>query len=144
MEYKKGEVGLYFIKEGTDIKVTQAKDIFDKCFNFYNELDFDHKETFLVFALSNSNEILTFKRFEGNLSACMVDPKQIFQFALLSNASAIIISHNHPSGKLMPSDADKTITKKLKEGSKLLDITFLDHIIVTRNGFFSFANEGIL
>ena len=68
--------------------------------------------------------------------------KEIYQLALLSNASAVVVAHNHPSGKLKPSTADKDLTQKLKEAFKLLDITLLDHLILTSEGFSSFSDSG--
>ena len=68
----------------------------------------------------------------------------MFQIALKMNASSIIISHNHPSGQLTPSDADKTITTKIREAGKLLDIALLDHVIITSEGYYSFADEGYI
>lgn len=74
----------------------------------------------------------------------MADPKLIFKHALEYLASALILVHNHPSGNLQPSQADKDLTRKLKEAGRLLDIPILDHLIFTDRTFFSFADEGLL
>ena len=78
------------------------------------------------------------------MSGTTCDPKIIYQFALLSNASCIIVSHNHPSGNTKPSEVDKTITDKLVAAGKLLDIKVLDHIIITSEGYLSFSDEGLV
>ncbi|MCB0744313.1 MAG: DNA repair protein, partial [Ignavibacteriae bacterium] len=78
------------------------------------------------------------------VSGCIVDCKCIFQSALTGNASSIIIAHNHPSGNLKASGADMALTRKVAEGAKVLDITLLDHLILTPSSFLSFADEGML
>lgn len=80
----------------------------------------------------------------GGISSCVVDPKIVFAAALRSRASAIIMAHNHPSGNLKPSIADETLTLKFKKAGELLDIGVSDHLIVTTDGYYSFANEGFL
>jgi len=68
----------------------------------------------------------------------------IMQIALKSSATSIILAHNHPSGNLIPSEADKDLTKKIREGGKVLDIAVLDHLIITSESYFSFADEGLM
>lgn len=103
----------------------------------------DYKEFFWVLLLTNANQILGISEIGiGSTTGVSVNVREIYQLALLSNASAIIVAHNHPSGKLIPSTADKNITKKLKEALKLLDITLLDHLILTSEGFVSFSDSG--
>lgn len=80
----------------------------------------------------------------GGKSQCVVDPRIIFGTAIKSNATNIILAHNHPSGSLKPSDADIKITQKLVQGGKLLDIDVLDHIILTQQEYFSFADMGLI
>ena len=80
----------------------------------------------------------------GGVSGTVADAKLIFIAALKTNASGIILSHNHPSGNLKPSKADEALTCKLKEAGKFLDIIVMDHIIVTSEGYFSFSDEGLL
>jgi DNA repair protein RadC len=71
-----------------------------------------------------------------------MDPRVVFTIALKSLATSIIVAHNHPSGNLKPSDSDRDITKKLKSAGSLLDIQLLDHLIITKDGYTSFADEG--
>jgi len=80
----------------------------------------------------------------GGIAGTVVDPKLVFQCALLSCAESIILCHNHPSTNLTPSEADHAITKKIAKAGKLLDITLLDHIIITENSYYSFADHGNL
>ncbi|MEZ0611369.1 JAB domain-containing protein [Fibrella sp. WM1] len=80
----------------------------------------------------------------GGRAACVVDPKIIFATALKAGASALILAHNHPSGNLTPSQQDRDLTRELKEGGRLLDITVLDHLIVTPRSYRSFADEGLM
>ena len=80
---------------------------------------------------------------KGSTTGTIVDVKQLLQYALKTNASSIIVAHNHPSGNLEPSEADKNITKKIITGCDAIDIKLLDHlIIVHEGGFFSFADNG--
>ena len=80
----------------------------------------------------------------GGITGTVADPRVIFVAALKANCSAIIISHNHPSGNLNPSRQDEELTQKIKNGDEFLDIKLLEHIIVTDEGYFSFSDEGLL
>ncbi len=81
---------------------------------------------------------------QGGYSGTVVDPKLVFAIALTTKASAIIAAHNHPSGNLTPSNADLTLTKKLRAAGEVLDLPILDHLIITTEGYYSFADEGLL
>ncbi|MCW3071308.1 MAG: repair protein [Bacteroidetes bacterium] len=81
---------------------------------------------------------------QGGLSGTVVDAKVVFQVALKANASSILLAHNHPSGNLKPSEADLMITKNIREAGKLMEIPLVDHIILTDEGYYSFADEGSL
>lgn len=106
--------------------------------------DLIHEE-FHIIILNRANQI---KRSilisKGGLSGTVADGKLIFKYALEQSAAAIILCHNHPSGNLKPSTADINLTKKLKDFGKMIDLPVLDHLIVTDNHYFSFADEGIL
>ena len=103
------------------------------------------KEEFLMLCLNRANKILGFyKVSSGGVAGTLADPKVIYTTALNCNASAIVFAHNHPSGNLKPSSADIDLTKKLKEAGRVLDIQVLDHLIVTTEKYYSFADEGIL
>ena len=101
-------------------------------------------EEFWVLYLNNSNKVIAKSQIsKGGITGTVVDKRIIFKTAFENNAVAMILTHNHPSGKLKPSDADIEITKELKLAGKQLDVRVLDHIIITENGFFSFADDGI-
>jgi DNA repair protein RadC len=74
----------------------------------------------------------------------VADPKLVFAAAIIANACSIIVAHNHPSGNLQPSQADLELTRKMKEAGQLLEIQVMDHVIVTTEGYFSFAAEGLI
>ena len=105
----------------------------------------EHREAMFALLMNRGNQVLGVIRLsEGGTSGTVVDLKILFQSAILANASSIIISHNHPSGQLKPSQADIDITKKIVEAGKLFDIMCLDHLILTTEGSYSFADEGLI
>ena len=106
----------------------------------------DHRESFKILLCDRNNRMLGVHHIsEGGLSGTVVDLKIIGQSMLLSNCSAVILCHNHPSGNLTPSKADLDITKKIKDAGKMLEVTVLDHIILTPEGkFTSLADEGLM
>ena len=102
-------------------------------------------EEFMVLCLNRANRVLGYARISsGGISGTIADPKIIFQVALKSNASSIILAHNHPSGNKQPSEADIRLTRKMKDAGVLLDLPVLDHLILTSEGYHSFADEGLL
>jgi len=123
-------------------KVTSSKDAAD----IFQPLLGDHlHEEFHILFLNRANLVLGKQPVSsGGMSGTVVDPKMIFKAALDNKASSVILCHNHPSGNTKPSDADIKLTKNIVEAGKVLEIPVLDHIIVTQNGFFSFADEGLL
>ncbi|MCU0468360.1 MAG: DNA repair protein RadC [Arcicella sp.] len=107
-------------------------------------LDLPHEE-FWILLLNRANQVMKCERISsGGVSGTVADPKMIFKTALENLSSAIILSHNHPSGNLTPSEADKNLTKRLREAGTYLEIPVLDHVIFTDNGYLSFADEGLL
>lgn len=127
------------------VKICSSKDAYNVVAPFYSD-EIEHREVFKIILLNRANKVLgVYNVSTGGVSACIVDPKVIFQAALKANASSVILSHNHPSGELKPSSADMEITKKLVKGGELLEIKVLDHLILTPdNNFFSFTDEGVL
>ena len=122
-------------------KITSSKAVFEIMQPIIGELP--HEE-FWVLYLNNSNKVIYKAQLsKGGMTGTIVDIRLIFKVAFEQNATSIILTHNHPSGKLEASDADKEITKKLKLAGEQLDIRVLDHIIVTENGYLSFQDEGI-
>ncbi len=106
--------------------------------------DLAHEE-FWVLLLNNSNKIIHQQKLsKGGLTATVVDVRILFKLALEHQAVGIILCHNHPSGQLTPSETDLRITKKIKQAAMLFDIMVLDHLIVTEQAYYSFADENIL
>lgn len=106
--------------------------------------DLGHEE-FMILLMNRNNQIMGFERISsGGVAGTVVDPKIIFKRALDKKASSIILAHNHPSGNLKPSSQDIKLTKSLVASGALLDLPILDHLIITEQGFFSFADEGML
>ena len=123
-------------------KITSSTDVFSILQVHIGELE--HEE-FWVLYLNNANKILAKKQLsKGGLTATMVDVRLLFKKAVELSAIAIIICHNHPSGKLKPSNSDKELTKKIKESGEILDIKLLDHLIIAQKDYFSFADNGML
>ncbi len=102
-------------------------------------------EQFWVLYLNKANRKISVQCIsEGGLDSTVVDPKRIYKIALKENAANIILCHNHPSGRLYPSDSDIRITEKIKKSGEFLDIKVLDHLIVGDEKYYSFADEGKL
>jgi DNA repair protein RadC len=107
------------------------------------EDDLNHVERFYLLSLNRANCVISWSLISlGGMSGTVADGKVIFQKALLSNAHGLILAHNHPSGQLMPSQADLSLTKKMVEFGKFIDLPILDHVILTQHGYYSFADEG--
>ncbi len=106
--------------------------------------DYRH-EVFAVMFLNRANKVNHFEIVsEGGITGTVADPRVILRKALEQDAVNIILCHNHPSGSLKPSRADEQLTAKIKEAARFLDIAVLDHIIVSEDGYYSFADEGLL
>jgi len=123
-------------------KITSSKAIFELMQPIIGELP--HEEFWVVY-LNNSNKVISkLPISKGGITGTLVDVRLVYQAALEKGATAVILCHNHPSGNLTASEADKQITKKLKLAGESLDIKVLDHVIITENGYFSFADECLL
>ncbi len=123
-------------------RITGSRDIFTLMRRYYADLN--HEE-FWIILLSRSNNVLSQHLIsKGGQSGTIADPKIIFQTALENHASSLILSHNHPSGNLKPSQADINLTRKLCGAGNLLDLPVLDHIIFANEAFYSFADEGMI
>jgi len=125
-------------------KVCGSRDTYEVLMRIWSS-KIDHVEEFMVLCLNRANRVLGWAKIsQGGLSGTVADPKVIFQVALKSNSSSMILAHNHPSGNLHPSEADIQLTRKMKEAGILLDLPVLDHIIISSEGYYSFADEGLL
>ena len=108
-------------------------------------IDDPTKENFMVAYLNQGNRLIKAERISiGGRTATLADPKVIFKSALLKEATAIILCHNHPSGIIKPSKEDKLLTKKLIFAGKVMDITVMDHLIIGENNYYSFAEHGLM
>ena len=124
------------------VKITSSNSVFELLQPIIGELD--HEEFWILY-LNNSNKILEkFQISKGGITGTLVDIRITLHKALELKAVSLILAHNHPSGNLNPSEADKQLTKKLKAAAESLDIKVLDHLIVTEKSYFSFADEGLL
>lgn len=122
-------------------KITSSRIVFEIMQPIIGELP--HEEFWILY-LNNSNKVIHKAQIsKGGITGTVVDSRIIFKTALEYNATSLILTHNHPSGKLVPSDADKDVTKKLKLAGQQLDMLILDHIIITETGYYSFNDEGI-
>jgi DNA repair protein RadC len=129
------------------IKITSAKKVVDSLRKIYEVEGFeiDYLEYFVVLFMNRQNKITGYSKIsEGGTTGILVDGKVIFQRALLSNAAALILCHNHPSGNLSPSEPDLKLTRDVKNFGKLIDLPVLDHVILTEESFFSFQENGLI
>ena len=123
-------------------KIGSSKDAYEYLYPYLADLP---NEVFYVLLMRRNNSIKQAVRIsEGGVAGTMVDPKMVFRKAIEEACSSIIICHNHPSGNLQPSQSDIELTKKLIRGGRELDISVLDHLIFTNDGYYSFADEGMM
>lgn len=123
-------------------KIDSSQSVFELMQPIIGELA--HEEFWIIY-LNNSNKVLQKNQLsKGGITGTLVDVRLVLKTAIEVGAVGMILIHNHPSGTLKPSEADKQITRKLKNAGESLDIKILDHLIITENAYFSFADEGIL
>ena len=135
----------YSNRNNIKVKVTNSQMIYNLIMNHWNLDIIEYQEEVKIILLNRANIVLgIYEMSKGGISGTVVDVRIILGVALKCNASSIIMVHNHPSGKLTPSDTDKSITKRLKEACSLLDLSLLDHLIITKEGYYSFTDEGVL
>jgi DNA repair protein RadC len=122
-------------------KITSAEDVYHELREFATK----QQEHFLVITLDGASHVINTRTvFIGTLNQSLVHPREVFADAIADRAAGIIIAHNHPSGTLRASRADIAITQRLDEVSKLVGIELLDHVILAKDGFYSFSDEGLL
>jgi len=123
-------------------KITGSADVFNLMHPALSDLSY---EEFWVLMLNRANRVIEKHRVsQGGITGTVTDIRMILKMALENLATSLILCHNHPSGNLQPSEADISITRRLKESASLMDITLLDHIIVAGRKYFSFADESLL
>ena len=133
------------VKASERPKVSTSKEVYDILFNNWDLDKMELLEQFKILLLTRANRVIgIYEVSSGGMAGTVADPKLIFSAALKACASSIILSHNHPSGNLKPSQADISLTQKLRTAGSFLDIDVLDHIILTSEGYISFVEEGLM
>ncbi len=123
------------------VNITSSKLVFEIMQPIIGELS--HEEFWVLF-LNNSNKVISKSQLsKGGITGTIVDVRLVFKLALENGATGLIVCHNHPSGNLTPSNADKEITNKLKRAGESLDVKVLDHLIITETKYYSFVDDGI-
>lgn len=150
-EKKQWEVAEIQLTYKTKVKPSQrpsiksSKDASTILRNSWDEDKLELIEQFKVLLINRANKVLGIVEIStGGIAGTVADPKLIFVAAIKAGACGMILSHNHPSGNLKPSQNDIQLTNKIKEGGKLLEVNVHDHIILTSESYYSFANEGLL
>lgn len=146
--YQVAEIQLIYksnVKPSLRPKVSSSKDARDVFMESWDDTKLELLEQFKVMFTNRAQKVLgIFELSTGGISGTVADPKLIFAAAIKAASCGMILAHNHPSGNLQPSQADIQLTRKIKDAGQLLDIQLLDHIILTSEGYFSFADEGLL
>ena len=133
------------VKPSQRPKITGSKDAYQVFKESWDDSRLELVEQFKAMFTNRANKVLGILEVStGGISGTVADPRLIFVAALKICASGVILSHNHPSGNLAASQADMELTRKIKEAGKFLEIQLLDHIIITSEGYFSFADEGLV
>jgi len=140
------EIKLSYSRKGNcERSISSSSDAVDVFRAHFDADQMDYRESFFALYLDQTNKVLGIKKIsECGISSTLVDVRIIMQAALLCNASGIIAAHNHPSGSLKPSSADIKMTAKIKDAAKTLDILLLDHVILTSDSHYSFADDGMI
>lgn len=145
-DYKVAEVELSYknrVPYKERKKVLTSLDAYKLLINNHNDDTIDYKETFKVLYLNQASQVVgCFTLSQGGITSTCVDVRNIMQGALLTNAVAMVLAHNHPSGNTRPSREDDRITNQVSKAGELLNIKVLDHIIFTREDFYSYGDEG--
>lgn len=127
-------------------KISDSRSVLNILKAIWDENTIGYQESFIALFLNRANYVLGYRWIStGGTCGTVVDPKHLFGIAVKSNSCSIILGHNHPSGRLNPSQADIALTKKLKEGGEYLNVSILDHLIINPQfEYYSFADEGII
>lgn len=148
-DFKAAEVKLIYknkVKASERLKIYNSTDVYKLLINnFYDKDTIEYRESFKVILVNQANKVLGVTTIsEGGISETIADIRIILQAAILSNASGIILSHNHPSGNLTPSEEDKRLIQRVNEAAIIMRIKLLDHLIITSKGYLSFVDEGLI
>ena len=134
------------VKASERLQVKCSKDAFDIFMECWDLDSIEHIEEFKLMLLTRSNKVLGIASIsKGGINGTVTDVRIILQYAIKSNASGIIICHNHPSGNMQPSESDQAMTRKIKESGLMMDVQLLDHLIITaEDSYYSFADNGLV
>ena len=145
---KVAEVELVYkskVKASERPQIVSSLDAYEVLKAIWEEGKMDLVEQFKVLFLNRANKVLcVYNVSSGGITGTVADPRLIFSAALKVNAVSLVLSHNHPSGSLKPSRQDEDLTQKIKGAGAFLDIKVLDHLIMSGEGYYSFADEGLL
>jgi len=148
LQFEVAEIQLSYkskVKPSLRPKINSSREAYEVLLQTWDEAKLELIEQFKILIMNRGNRVLgIFEVSTGGGGSTIVDPKVVFAAAIKSNATSIILAHNHPSGALRASEADSRLTRRLSEAGRLLDIPVLDHIIVSCEGYLSFADEGLL
>jgi len=133
------------IKTSARPMITRSSDLWQLFLEIWDEGKIELLEEFKVIFLNRNNRVIgVLDASSGGITGTVADPRIILSAALKCCAVTIVLAHNHPSGSLKPSRADEELTMKIKEAAKFIDVQDVDHLIVTKEGYYSFADEGLL
>lgn len=140
------EIKLSYSRKGNcERSISSSMDAVEVFRAHFDADEMDYRESFFALYLNQANKVLGIKKIsECGISSTLVDVRIVLQAALLCNATAMIVAHNHPSGNLKPSTADIQMTSQIKDAGKILNISLLDHVILTADSYFSFADDGLM
>ena len=148
MMYLVSEVELVYrskVKASQRPLISSSLDAYNVLKELWDDDKIDLVEQFKVLFLNRANRVLClFNVSSGGITGTVADPRLIYTAALKANAVSMVLSHNHPSGALKPSRQDEELTQKIKGAGSFLDIKVLDHVILSSEGYYSFADEGLL
>ena len=146
--YQVAEIQLTYksnVKPSQRPKISGSRDAFTILKAHWDEGTIEFVEQFKAMFTNRANKVLGILNVStGGVTGTVADPRVIFAAAIKSGATGLIVAHNHPSGNLLASQSDIELTKRLREAGKVLEIQLLDHIILTTEGYFSFADEGLI
>lgn len=139
------EIEIKYASKSGKVKIGNSSDAYQVILSNWNQNTIELHEEFKVVLLNRANEVLGIHTVsKGGITATIVDIRLVFAVALKSVATGLILVHNHPSGNLKPSEADKKIFYKIQKASKLLDITIIDNMIISKDDFYSFVDRGMV
>lgn len=124
------------------VKITSCKQVSEVLRQYYSD-DIEIYESFFLLLINNSSETIGYVKIsQGGITGTVVDVRLILKYTIESLATAVILAHNHPSGKLKPSEPDLILTKRIVKAFKLIDVLLLDHVILTKDGYYSMTENG--